>query len=495
MPNFSEYVRQCLPPLGVSGEQEAEIVEELALEFQESYERALRSGLDADQAWRGVRNRARPWTQLAAEIRESLGEPEVAPEPVCRSNMLMRFIEDFRRDVSYAARQLSKTPGFTLVAVLMLALGIGANTAIFSMLNAILLRTLPVRQPEQLFFLGEAMASGTTNFLPHRSTQVFSYPFFREFRRTNQVFSDVAAIQSFVMRSHGRVAGRGEMEPVTVELVSGNYFNTLGVNAILGRVLTDAEDQIPGGHPLAVASYSWWQNRFARDPSIAGKTITIGSTIYTVIGVTPSNFFGLTVGQSPDLWIPLTMQKEMSPDRNGLSDNMLQCLHLVGRLKRGVTVKQAEANTDVLLHQIVRGYLGQQPPQEQIQALQRAFVQLTPAATGRSELRREFTSPLKILMVVVVLVLLIACANVANLLLARATARQREIAVRMSLGAERPRLIRQLLAESGLLGSAGALLGIAFAWSASRLLLAMVSGGSEALPVRISPDAGVLAFA
>ena len=499
MPDFRAYVRQNLPALGVPAEHEAEVVEELALDFQERYESALRRGLNADQAWKQVKDQARSWRELGEELRSALGEPPVqAPEPASpprRVNMFVRFREELGRDLSYAARQLLKSPGFTIVAVLMLALGIGANTAIFSLLNAVLLRNLPVRQPEQLFLFGKAEQSGSTNFIPHGSTQAFSYPFFREFRRRNESFSDVAAIQSFVVASHGRVDRDAGLEKMRVELVSGSYFNTLGVNALVGRVITDADDETPGAHPVAVASYSWWQNRFARDPSIVGKTITIRSTVYTIIGVTPPEFFGITVGRSPNLWIPLAMQKEISPDRNGLDKNLFRSLHMMGRLKPGVGLQQAQANTDLLLRQILLSYVGPKPPQQQVDGIQHARIELTPAATGRSDLRREFKSPLKILMDVVVLVLLIACANVANLLLARATARQREIAVRMSLGAERPRVIRQLLAESSLLGLLGAVLGVAFAWGASILLLAMVSTGSEQLvPLHVTPDARVLGF-
>src|SRR5713101_5383473 len=462
MPDFRAYVRQHLPPLGVSGAREAEIVEELALDFQENYERALRSGLNPEQAWQEVRDHARSWRELGEELRSACNEPPVdVPEPTRRGNMFAHYREELGRDLSYAARQLWKSPGFTLIAVLMLTLGIGANTAIFSLLNAILLRSLPVNQPEQLVLFGKAQASGSTNFLPHGSTKVFSYPFFREFRRRNQVFSEVAAIQSYLVASHGRVAGDAGLERMNLELVSGTYFHTLGVNAALGRVFSDADDQTPGAHPVAVASYSWWQNRFAGDPSIAGKTFAFGPTVYTIIGVAPPEFFGVTVGQSPNLWIPLAMQKEISPDRNGLEKNLFQSLHLIARLKPGVSQNQAQANTDLLFRQILLGYIGPQPSQHKLDGLQHARIELTPAATGRSGLRNEFSSPLKILMVVVVLVLLIACANVANLMLARATARQREIAVRMSLGAERLRLIRQLLAESGLLGSVGAVLGVA----------------------------------
>ena len=495
MPDFRAYVRQNLPALGVSPTREAEIVEELALEFQECYERTIRGGLNPDQAWQEVRNHARPWSELGEDLRSALGEPRVQTADAPTSDSpFARWREELSGDLSYAARQLRLSPGFTIVAVLMLALGIGANTAIFSLLNAVLLRSLPVYQPEQLVLFGKAHATGSTNFLPHGSTQIFSYPFFREFRRRNQVFSEVAAIQSYVVASHGRVARGADLERIDVEMVSGTYFRTLGVNAALGRVFTDADDQTPGGHPVAVASYSWWRNRFGDETSLAGKTVAIGSTVYTIIGVAPPPFFGLTVGQSPNLWIPLSMQKEIAPDRTGLDKELFQSLHLIGRLKPGVSRQHAQANTDVLFRQILLGYIGPQPSQEHLDAIQHARIELTPAATGRSELRSEFESPLKILMVVVMLVLLIACANVANLLLARATARQREIALRMSLGAERVRLIRQLLAESGLLGALGAVVGVAFAWGASRLLLAMVSTGSELVPIRVTPDAAVLAF-
>jgi predicted permease len=398
------------------------------------------------------------------------------------------------QDIRFGLRQLRKSVGFSSVAIITLALGIGANTAIFSLLNAVLLRNLPVQEPQQLVLFGKGSWRGSIDNLPNRSWQLFSYPFVREFRQKNAVFSDVSAINSILFTTHGRVAGAQNLEKVGAELVSGSFFHVLGVTPVLGRVLTDSDDQTIGGHPVAVASYSWWQKRFGKRPDVLGKSVTIGNTVYTVIGVAPQDFFGVTVGQSPDLWIPLAMEKEISPGWNGLDKNLFQSLYVVARRKPGVTIERANANTNLVFKQILHEYVGAQPSQQQLNDIDHAQIALTPAATGLSQLRREFSTPLTILMAVVGLVLLVACANIANLLLARATARRREIAVRMSMGAARWRLIRQLIVESALLGVAGAALGAWLAWWAMRLLLMMVSTGSGAIPLQVSLDQTVLGF-
>jgi predicted permease len=398
------------------------------------------------------------------------------------------------QDVGFGLRQLRKSIGFTSIAVFTLALGIGANTAIFSLLNAVLLRNLPVEEPQHLVLFGKGNWRGSIDSLPNRSWQLFSYRFFREFRQKNEAYSDIAAVSSILFATHGRVAGRSNLEKIDAELVSGSFFPTLGVRPILGRVLADTDDQIVGGHPVAVAGYSWWQKRFGKQPDVVGKTFTIGSTVYTIIGVAPPEFFGVIVGQSPDVWIPLAMEKEISPGWNGLEKNLFQSLYIVGRRKPNVSMEQAGANTNLLFKQILREYVAGQPSQQQLSDIEHAQIGLTPAATGLSQLRREFSSPLKILMAVVALVLLVACANVANLLLARATARRREIAVRLSIGAARWRLIRQLLVESALLGIAGAILGVWFAWWAMHLLVTMVSTTGTMVPLNVSPDPTVLGF-
>ncbi len=459
-------------------QRERDMAEELESHLQMHIEDNLRSGMPPEEARR------------QALIR--LGGLEQVKED-CRDTWSVRLINELAQDLRYGLRQLRRNPGFTAVAVLTLALGIGANTSIFSLMNAVLLRKLPVEKPSQLVLFGRGRSAGSAgNFA---NTDLYSYSFFRQMRQKNQVFSEVSAELSLMFgKMHGAVDGSGHLEPMNVQLVSGTYFPMLGVRPVLGRGFTEADDEPAGGHPVAVASYSWWKRRFAGDPAIVGKTVTFGSTVYTVIGVAPPEFFGTTVGESPDLWIPLSMEKQISPGWNGLDGNDFQSLYILGRLKPGVTARPAQANVNLLARQIWRGSAGGVLTQQQQRALEHAHIELTPAARGLSRLRFEFSLPLKILMAVVGLVLLIACANIANLLLARATSRQREIAVRMAVGAGRRRVIRQMLTESLLMTFIGGALGILFAWWASEVLLVVVSGGSEPLPLKVAPDATVLAF-
>ena len=393
---------------------------------------------------------------------------------------------------------LLKKPGFTLIAVLSLALGIGANTAIFSLLDAVLLKSLPVQEPDRLVLFGKGQNMGMTNGFPNESWDLFSYPFYRRVQQRTDVFSGVAGQLSIPWTVHGFVDSNGtngDIEQLQVQLVSGTYFPVLGVNAALGRVLNDGDDQTPGGHPVAVVSHSLWTRRLGQNPNAIGKTISIDNVTYTIVGVAPREFFGTTVGVAPDLWVPLAMEKQMPPAHwNGRDSEQAQSLFLIGRLNNGVSSEQATGVVNLLFKQTLEAWSSPQPIPKREQALQNARVELTPAGRGLSMLRDQFSLSLKVLMGVVALVLLIASANVANLLLAQGTARAKEFAVRAALGAGRMRLVRQLFTESALLAIFGGLVGVALSWWGSRLLLLMASDGPAALPVDVTPNVRVLGF-
>jgi predicted permease len=401
-------------------------------------------------------------------------------------------------DIRYGIRVLFKKPTFTLIAVLSLALGIGANTAIFSLLDAVMLKSLPVTSPDKLVLFGSGENLGMTNDFPGESVDLFSYPFYREIQKRNDVFAGVTGLLSLEWDVHGSVKANGssgEVELIKAQLVSGTYFAVLGVNAQLGRVLTDADDQHAGAHPVAVVSHTWWQRRLAGDPNVVGSTLTIADVTYNLVGVAAKDFFGTAVGQSPDIWVPLAMEKQLPPAHwDGRNNKEFQSLYLIGRLRDGVTDSQASAVTNLVFKQALEERAGTVPSEDHAQEIRDARVELTAVGRGISQLRQQFAPSLKVLMCGVALVLLIACANVANLLLAHGASRRREFAVRLAVGAGRARLVRQLFTESALLALMGGAAGVALAWWGSKLLLTMASAGPNALPLDVTPNARILGF-
>jgi predicted permease len=408
----------------------------------------------------------------------------------------MPALTDLRQDFIYGFRLLAKSPGFTTVAVLSLALGIGANTAIFSLIDTVLLKLLPVKDPQQLVALTDPTSGGVSIGTSNGERGILSTREFEGLRDRTQAFSGVFASQSQMDKENAVIDGKAP-EEVRTRLVSGGYFTTLGAATSIGRTFIADDERGPGSAPYAVISYAFWQRRFGGSPSALGSRIHVAKADLEVIGVAQPHFLGEDVGSAPDLWIPLDMQPQIMPGRMWLEDDpghiaeKVMWLTVMGRLKPGISRNQAQANVDVVFKQIVAeefSKLSQSEPD-----ILKQNLKLHDAGTGVSSLRGDFADPLYVLMAVVALVLVIACANVANLLLARATARQKEMGVRLALGAGRARIIRQFLTESLMLSVAGGLAGSLLAVLGVRLLIRMVNG-RDAMMLDVRPDPRVLFF-
>ena len=465
---FSD-LRYRLRALFKRGAMERELTNELRFHRERLVAKLIAAGTAPEEAERRARIEMGGIDQISEDCRDARG---------------VSLVESTLHDLRYALRQMRKNAGFSAVVIASLALGIGANTAIFTLIDAVLLRMLPVDAPHELQFVARHRPNATIYGYGHED--------FRALRQANTVFTDIAAYGSTRLN----VSIDGHTEPTAEgQMVTGAYFAVLGVNPVIGRVISEEDDRVPNGHPVVVLSHSFWKRRFDGDAAALGRTIALSGTSFTIIGVTPRDFFGLEVGREADLFVPVMMQPAVMPaSENLLYNPTLQATWLtaVGRLRSDRTPPQAAAvlaGLDVLRPLMTKPM---RPGEPSLRIPER--LGLAPAATGLSALRQQFSEPLMVLMAVVAVVLLIACANVASLVLSRAASRQAEFSMRLALGARRWRLVRQLLVESIVLALAGGLCGLAVARWATGTLVSFLSSGRTPIVLDLAPDRRILAF-
>ena len=393
------------------------------------------------------------------------------------------------RDVRHAFRILAHNRGFAAIAILSLALGIGANTAIFTLIDAVLLRSLPVRDPQQLVVLARN---------PDDPSMSFNYPDYRYIRDHNRSYAGVIATNGggAALAFGVPAEGGGRAEIAAAAMVSGNYFDVLGVTPAAGRLFTPDDNQVEGASPYVILSYDFWQRRFGRDPRVIGRPVTLNGSPFNIIGVVRQGFTGTSVGTVSDLYVPIMMMSSVNRGVRQWNTRHFWWLNVIARLKPGGTAQAAIPEANVLYQQILKSDPERRPaPSYEKDREKRERMTVLPAGNGFSYFRRQFSKPLAVLMIVVGMVLLIACANVANLLLARAAARQKEIAIRLAVGASRLRLVLQLVLETVIVSLAGGLAGLLFAWWGVRVLVGLMPQRALPVDLNLTPDFRLLGFA
>jgi predicted permease len=481
MPEWKREIQRRLANAKLRPEREAEIIDELSGHLEDRYAELRARGATHEAAFRDVIAELDS-ADLVPELQSS--EETVKRDAVPAGAVTTkRWFRDFLQDLRYAGRVLRKSPGFTAVAALTLALGIGANTAVFSIINTLLLNPLPVEKISQLAAINATQKKNTTQ---SGELQPMSFPNFKDLQDRAHSFSSLAGHCNPMAVT---MTDTADPHRIFAEMVTANYFDTLGIHPVLGRFFLPSEDVTPGAAPVAVLGYTAWQGRFGASPDIIGRTIKLNDTPFTIVGVGPQGFKGVYAIFGPDVWVPSMMAQQILPaqQRNALTDRALPFFIAIGRLKPGTTITMATAEMKIAASALEKEY----PNANEGQSV--AVRPLTEAAYGPE--RQPLMLGSALLMGIVAFVLLIACSNVANLLLARASARRQEIAVRMALGAGRSRLLRQLLTESVLLGLVGGVLGFLLGYAGCQALWSLRPAEYALNLADFRINAGVFAFA